>query len=128
MAFTNVYIQGASQVNNGDLWRVPCHITCNSKMVVYYVICTGCNAFSNIGKTNNLRKRTNVHISSCKSGNTTDRFDKHVFECKADHVEPLFKLYVLMEINDYDKLRVYEDNFHKMGFDTCNRYKASARV
>ena len=69
-------------------------------MVVYYVICAGCNAFSNIGKTNNLRKRTNVHISSCKSGNTTDRFDKHVFECKADHVEPLFKLYVLMEIND----------------------------
>ena len=97
-------------------------------MVCYYQICLGCGIFSNVGKTNILRKRMNVHISSCKSGNTTDRFDKHVFNCKSDHIEPLYKLYVLLEVNDYDELLIYEDDFHKQGFDTCNRDKASSKI
>ena len=114
-------------VANGTIWKVPSHITCNSKFVVYFLICNGCDTFSKIGKTNNLRKRTNVHSSSCKSGKTTDIFDKHVHACKKDHADPVFKLYVLLELNNYDKLRVYEDDFHKRGFDTSNRYKASAQ-
>ena len=97
-------------------------------MVIYYQICTGCYKFSSVGKTNCLRLRTNVHINHCKTGKTTDRFDKHVFTCKKDHIEPLFKLYILLEVNDYEKLRVYEHNFHIKGFDTCNRYKASSTV
>ena len=116
------------KVANGSIWQVPSHITCNSKFVVYYLICNGCDNFSKVGKTNNLRKRTNVHISSCKSGKTSDIFDKHVYACKKDHVDPVFKLYVLLELNNYDKLRVYEDDFHRKGFDTSNRYKASTKV
>ena len=116
------------RVDNGEIWHVPSHITCKSKMVCYYQICTGCNDFSNVGKTNNLRSRTNNHITACKRGITTDRFDRHVYNCKKDHLEPLFKLYVLIELNDYEKLRVYENYFHLKGFDTCNRYKASATV
>ena len=116
------------EVANGSIWHVSSHITCDSKFVVYFLVCNGCDSCSNVGKTNNLRKRTNVHISSCKSGKTTDLFDKHVYACKKDHADPVFKLYVLCELNDYDKLRVYEDNFHKKGFDTINRYKASATV
>ena len=76
--------------------------------------------------TNDLRKRTNVHISCGKSEKSTNKADKHFYTCKTDHLDPLFKLYVLLELNDYDKLRVYEDDFHKRGFDTCNQYKASA--
>ena len=116
------------KVANGSTWHVSSHITCDSKFVVYFQVCNGCDSFSSVGKTNNLRKRTNVHISSCKSGKTTDLFDKHVYACKKDHADPVFKLYVLLELNSYDKLRVYEDNFHKKGFDTLNRYKASATV
>ena len=83
---------------NGVIWNIPSYITCQSKMVVYYQVCLGCNYFCNVGKTNTLRKRTNVHISSCKSGNTSDKFDIHVFNCKKDHLEPLFKLYVLWRL------------------------------
>ena len=114
------------RVENGSIWKVPNHITCNSKNVAYFLVCCGCDSFSYLGITNELRKRTNVHISCGKSGKSTNRADKHFFACKKDHLDPLFKLYVLLELNDYDKLRVYEDDFHKRGFDTCNQYKASA--
>ena len=86
-------------------------------MVVHYQICTGCNEVSNVGKTN--------HISSCGLGDSSDRFDNHVFACKKDKNEPHFKLYILMEVNDYDKLLVYEDYCQKRGFDTLNRDKAT---
>ena len=112
------------KVANGQIWNVQSHITCQSKLVVYYQICTGCNEFSNVGKTNDLRKRTNVHISSCRLGGSTDRFDNHVFTCKIDDTEPFFKLYVLIKVNDIDKLLIYENYFQKQGFDTLNRDKA----
>ena len=55
------------QVENGLIWKVPSHITCNSKNVAYFLICCGCDTFSYLGITNELRKRTNVHISCGKS-------------------------------------------------------------
>ena len=112
--------------NNDVVWHIQSRITCHSRKVVYYLICLGCDKFSKVGKTNCLRDRTNNHISESKSGETTDIFDRHVYSCKKDHLEPLFKLYVLMEVNHYDKLLVYEDFFHKQGFDVCNRKKAAA--
>ena len=102
--------------DNGVVWHIPSYVTCQSKMVLYYQVCLGCNYFSNVGKTNCLRFRTNVHISSCKSGITTDKFDTHVFNCKHDHLEPLFKLFILMEVDNYDKLLLYEKFFHAQGF------------
>ena len=114
--------------SNGVIWKIPSHITCQSKMVLYFLVCSGCNRYSNVGKTNVLRKRTNLHISSCKSGNTSDKFDIHVFTCKKDHLEPLFKLYVLMEVDNYNKLLIYEHFFHAQGFDVCNKNKATAKV
>ena len=94
-------------------------------MVLYFLTCLGCNKVSKVGKTNHMRPRVNNHISESKSGNTTDIFDKHVFLCKKDHIEPVFRLNVLMEVDNYDKLLVYEDFFHKQGFDTLNRKKAA---
>ena len=44
-------------------------------------------------------------------------FDKHVYACKKDHADLVFKLYVLLELNNYDELRVYEDDFHREAFD-----------
>ena len=80
------------------------------------------------GKLIFLRPRTNNHISECKSGATTDIFDRHVYNCKKDHIDPVFKLNVLIEVDNYDKLLVYEEYFHKQGFDVCNRRKATAPV
>ena len=123
-----MYLQECQTVtgNNGVVWQIQSRLTCHSRMVVYYLVCLGCGYFSKVGKTNVLRDRTNNHISESKSGETTDLFDKHVYSCKRDHLEPVFKLYVLMEVNHYDKLLVYEDFFHKQGFDICNRKKAAA--
>ena len=124
-----LYLQECTTVTgqNGFEWTTQSHITCHSQMVLYYLICLGCG-LSYVGKTNCLRERTNNHISESKSGNTSDRFDQHVFDCKTDHEEPLFKLYGLMEVDNYDKLLVYEDFLHKQGFDHCNRKKATAIV
>ena len=91
-------------VANNTIWKVPTHITCHSQHVVYYQICAKCGIVSNIGKTNNFRSRMNVHITSCRHGNTSDKFDSHVFKCKKDEIEPYFKLYALIEVNDVDKL------------------------
>ena len=113
---------------NHKTWHIPTHITCQSKKVLYFLICLGCGKYSKVGKTNVLRKRMNCHISESKSGNTTDTFDKHVYSCKKDHLDPVFQLHVLLEVEDYDKLLIYEEHFHKQGFDTDNREKAKAPV
>ena len=125
----NEYLVECQQVigDNGVVWKIPSYITCHSQMVLYYLVCLGCRNFSYVEKTNILRKRTNGHISEGRSGKTTNVFDKHVFECKTDHLEPLFTLHVLMEVDNYDKLLVYEDYFHKQGFDKCNRDKAKTK-
>ena len=125
-----LYLQECRKVTgqNGIEWIIPSHITCHSQMVIYFLTCLGCGVYSKVGKTNCLRPRTNNHISECISGVTSDRFDRHVYNCKKDHIQPVFILNVLMEVDNYDKLLVYEDYFHKQGFDVCNRKKATAPV
>ena len=101
--------------SNNVEWHVKSHITCHSKCVIYFLKCLSCHVTTYTGKTNNLRKRTNVHISSCRTGNSSDKFDAHVFQCRKRHnirTEPLFKL-----------LMTYESYFHHLNFDTFNRYK-----
>ena len=101
------------------------HAHCNSKNAIYYQVCNFCNKVSNIGKTDDIRDRTNNHISACKHGKSTDIFDNHVFACSKkhnlSHTEPFFKLYILMVLNDYNKLRNYERQLHLQGHDTINQ-------
>ena len=106
--------------SNGRIWKIPTHITCHSKLVIYIQTCTSCLITTNIGKTVNLRERTNNHISSCRLGNITDKFDKHVFRCNKEKKEPFFKLTVFMEVNEVDKLLIYERYLQKCGHDTIN--------
>ena len=110
---------------NGYEWEVRSHITCHSKNVIYFQRCNFCDYESNIGKTNHLRKRTNVHISSCRTGNGTDIFDRHVYHCHQgkNKVGPFFKLWVFMEVDDDKKLLPYENYLQRRGFDTTNRGK-----
>ena len=43
------------KVANGRIWKVPTHITCQSKMVNYFQICASCNEVSNVGKPGRTR-------------------------------------------------------------------------
>ena len=82
-----------------------------------------CNEETYIGKTNNLRKRMNVHISSCRTGNSENIFDKHVHQCgkrKNQLEEPYFKLYALMTLKREEGLLIHERNLHKKRLDTMN--------
>ena len=110
---------------NGTIWEIRCFVNCNSKNALYYLICSFCNNVTYTGKTDDLRERTNNHITGCRHGNSSDKFDNHVFNCaRITHLqlaEPFFKLYVFMVLNDYNKLRNYERKLHAEGHDTMNK-------
>ena len=84
---------------------------------------------TSVGKTDNLRLRTNNHISSCRTGNGTNLFDLHVHSCakkqKKELVEPFFKLFAFMELTDYNALRNHERRLHLQGHDTINKPNSS---
>ena len=111
--------------SNGTKWLIKSHINCKSKNVIYYLKCLACNENTTyIGKTNNFRLRINNHISSSKSGNSSDRFDNHVFDCQRRNnlsSDPLFKVYAFMKLDNPNKLLHYESYLHSKGFDTMNR-------
>ena len=118
------YLQecGAFKVENNVEWQVKSHLTCHSQNVIHFQRCNFCSKVSNIGKTNIFRKRTNVHISSCRLGTGTDVFDKHVFKCNNGRKPdgPFFKVWIMMELDDFSKLITYENHFHRLGYDTIN--------
>ena len=107
---------------NGTTWTIKCNITCRSKNVLYWLLCRFCLKVSNTGKTDDLRIRTNNHISACRHGNSTDEFDNHVHNCGSEMslVEPYFKLYAFMTLKNYNNLRNYERKLHMEGHDTIN--------
>ena len=120
-----LYVQEVNSFTcaNKKTWEIRCHITCNSKNVLYYLVCNMCNRESYTGKTVNLRDRTNNHISCCKNGSGVDKFDNHVFKCGNQNKclnEPYFKLYTFMTVKDETSLIPYERWLHKQGFDTMN--------
>ena len=122
-----LYLQACSSfiTANGTTWEVKCYIDCNSKNVLYYLVCSFCSKVSYTGKTDNMRLRINNHMSACRHGNSTDQFDNHVFACadsvKLPLIEPFFKLYAFMQMSDYNKLRNYERKLHADGHDTMNK-------
>ena len=119
----NFYLQPCTSfmTSNGTEWTVQSHITCHSKFVIYFLKCLSCGEKTTYsGRTNDIRKRTNNHISECCSGITTDKFDRHVYNCNKRGTEPFFKMYVFVELMDINLLEEYEKYIHKSGFDTMN--------
>ena len=119
----NFYLQPCTSfiTSNGVEWTVQSHITCHSKCVIYFLKCLSCGESTTYtGRTNILRKRTNNHISECRSGVTSDRFDRHVYHCNKRGTEPAFKMYVFVELSNANLLEEYEKYLHKMAFDTMN--------
>ena len=127
-----LYIQQCTSftTSNGYEWQIRSHIDCHSNNVLYYLKCLWCPDPSNpetyTGKTNIIRNRMNVHISSCRLGDSTDIFDQHVFNCRKKHEnseEPYFHIYAFFTIKSRESLETYEKYLHKKGFDTMNRPK-----
>ena len=108
----------------GATWNVKCHATCNSKNVIYFLICNSCEAESYTGKTDEFRSRTNDHISKIRKGRLKNKFDEHVINCykkrKKTPCEPFFKAYIFMVVKDYNKLLNLERQLHLAGHDTLN--------
>ena len=103
---------------------MKCHATCNSKNVIYFLICNSCEAESYTGKTDEFRSRTNDHISKIRKGRLKNKFDEHVINCykkrKKTPCEPFFKAYIFMVVKDYNKLLNLERQLHLAGHDTLN--------
>ena len=123
----HLYIQeGDSFVtSNGTTWIVKCHATCNSRNVLYYLKCKFCNfSTTYTGKTDNIRNRTNGHISDIRCNRGGD-FDEHVRNCAKTHneelIEPFFEARIFMVLKDYNNLLDYEAKLHAQGHDTMNR-------
>ena len=127
-----LYLQEGSEfvMSNGTIWNLRCSPNCNSLNILYFLVCLFCNYESYIGKTDDVRDRTNNHISGCRHGRTTDIFDNHVYKCghldtvpeeNKKAMEPYFKLYIMLECSNYHKLLDYEKKFHAAGMDTMNR-------
>ena len=121
-----MYIKECSSFKcaNEEIWNVKCHINCNSKNVVYYLVCYMCNAvtYSGITRTT-LRLRTNNH-SCCRNGTGTKIFDNHVHPCGIKNnclKPPYFKLYAFLKLSDERKLITYERYLHRKGYDNMNR-------
>ena len=121
---TDGYLQECRSflTSNGTTWDVKCHATCSSKNVIYFLVCNFCNLESYTGKTDNFRNRTNDHISKSRSGKSTNIFDIHVYNCSRNFSPrvPLFKAYIFMVMNDYNKLLNSERQLHLAGHDTMN--------
>ena len=118
------YLQEGSSfiTSNGTVWDIKCQISCHSRNVIYFLKCNSCHKETKLGKTDNLRDRTNNHRSGCREGKTSDIFDNHVFACHRSKGvpprEPLFLLYVFMACSDYNKLLNIERRLHLQGHDT----------
>ena len=120
-----LYLQACKSFNTRrGIWDVKCYINCNSKNAIYFQVCNFCNRECNIGKTDDLRERTNNHITGSRHGTTTNKFDQHNYWCSRkqgiEPTEPYFKLYVFMVLNDYSKLRAQERHLHLQNHDTIN--------
>ena len=122
----HMYFQEATSflTASNETWIVKDHITCNSKNVIYYLKCNRClGKTTYIGKTVNLRLRTNGHISGCRLGNGPDKFDNHVFKCNSDNIElkePFFQMYAFMSFPNSEPLLTYESHLQELGYDTMN--------
>ncbi|XP_065660058.1 uncharacterized protein LOC136083998 [Hydra vulgaris] len=62
--------------SSGKVWYIKTSISCNSKNTIYFLSCNGCDGKTTyIGKTNNIRLGTYLHIYTCRTGFGSDKFD-----------------------------------------------------
>ena len=70
-----------------------------------------------------FKSRINQHISDCRTGTSTCKFPTHVHHCAMKDKclkETYFQLNIIMKLKDSRQLKLYENHFHKNGYDTIN--------
>ena len=114
------------ELSSGKTWKVKNVVTCKAKNVIYYITCNRCQGKTTyIGKTVDLKSRTNVHITGCRHGNGPNKFDNHVYSCNKESTqltEPYFKLYCMMIFDNEKPLLTYEAYLQKQRHDTMNHW------
>ena len=125
------YIQQCTSflTSNNTRWHIKSHINCNSKNVLYYLVCNMCQTNEPISKTGKTLTqfwiRLNNHISDCNTGRTSDIFDLHVHNCGIrNHClkPPFFKVFAYMKLSSPDKLLSYEKYLHNKNFATIKSW------
>lgn len=80
-------------------WTYERFFDCNSKNLIYLMICTNCKQIY-IGETNNLRLRSNNAKKDIRNPNkATVPYAEHIKNC-TNLEEPFFHIYPLMYEND----------------------------
>ena len=81
-----------------------------------------------IGKTvgDNIvgfKSRMNQHISDSRMGDSTCKFSIHVYKCGLKNKslnEPFFEINAMMTLKSSNLFEIYENYFHKKGYNTLN--------
>ena len=118
-------------MSNNMRWELGSHVTCRSINVIYYLKCNMCKKKETyIGKTvgDNIvgfKSRMNQHISDSRTGVSTCKFPMHKCGLKNKNlIEPFSEINVMMKLKSSNQLEIYENYFHKKGYDTlyCPEY------
>ena len=111
----NGYIKPCTQFKfwNGKkevYWKYRRYFTCDSKNIIYILICNNCNKFY-IGQTQCLKQRTSKHISDIKlPHNSTCRYcSEHLSTCSTN--TPQFSIYPIFYEDHTQKRRYKESRF-----------------
>jgi len=128
----SLYLQAVSSFNveNNFTWHIKKDIDCHSTNVIYFLKCNMCNGnTSYIGKTKGdsvrgFKVRMNQHISESRTGSSSCKFPQHVYDCGLKNNclnEPYFKIFIMMKLNNSDRLEIIERHLQLKGYDTMNR-------
>ena len=93
------------------IWSYTKYFNCDSKNVLYILICRNCDEFY-IGQTQNFKQRIRKHKSDIKHPNnsTCKRCTNHIRVCTKGK-EPFFKIYPFYYINDNNIREFKEKKF-----------------
>ena len=67
--------------------------------------------------------RINQHINDCRIGISTCKFLIHIYHCALKNKclkEPYFLLNIMKKLKGSQQLEIYENHFHKKGYDSIN--------
>ena len=121
-------VEGNSFIMSNNMrWELRSHVTCRSINIISYLKCNMCKKKETyIGKTVGanivgFRSRMNQHISDNRTGDWTCKFPMHVYKCSLKNkclYKPFFEINVMMTLKSSNQLEIYQNYFHKKGYDT----------
>ena len=109
------YIKSCKELQFGKhKWSYNRKFTCDSKNVIYILICASCPSYY-IGQTTNFRQRTAKHKSDIDNPQNSNckECTNHLKECNKNSREPFFSIYPIYYEDDSNKRQFLELRFIK---------------